>query len=125
MIKTACASDFYKKKPGYTRPPDSGTVILITRGRPYPWLDYDEWKQVLGPRYDTLNRWKTGEKTERDWKRYEKEFLPQMKEKQAVEAIEGLRQRTNKKSETITLLCYCPEGQHCHRHIIKSMIEEH
>lgn len=123
MIKTACASDFYKKKPGYVRPSDSGTVILITRGRPYPWLDYDEWKQVLGPRYDILNRWNTGEKTERDWKRYEEKFLPQMKEIEAVSAIAALRQRV-KKGETVTLLCYCKEGQHCHRYIIKSLIEE-
>ena len=46
-----------------------------------------------------------------------------MKELKSVEAIEALRRRV-KKGETITLLCYCKEGEHCHRDIIKSMIEE-
>ena len=39
-----------------------------------------------------------------------------------VKKIEELRQRVNN-GETITLLCYCKKGQHCHRDIIKSMIE--
>ena len=42
MIKTGYASDFKKNNP---RPANSGTVILITRGRPFPWLDYDEWQR--------------------------------------------------------------------------------
>ena len=46
------------------------------------------------------------------------------KEIKAIEAIEALRQRVKKKGETITLLCYCKEGEHCHRDIIKSLIEE-
>ncbi|SRR6266540_7171755 len=124
MIKTACASDFNKKKLGYVRPPTSGTLILITRGRPYPWLDYNEWKQVLSPSRETKDRWLNSEKTKRDWKRYEEEFLPRMKKREAIKAIEGLRLRA-KKGEIITLLCYCKKGQHCHRYIIKSLIEKH
>ena len=49
MIKTACASDFNKKNP---RPPNSGTVILITRGPPYKWLDYDEYIHILSPQQE-------------------------------------------------------------------------
>ena len=45
-----------------------------------------------------------------------------MKESKAVNKIEELRQRS-KKGETITLLCYCEKGKHCHRYIIKSLIE--
>ena len=90
-VKTACSSKsgFHKKNP---RPADSGTVILITRGWPYPWVDYDEYQPILSPHHDTKNRWFASEKTEADWKRYEEEFFPQMKEIKAVEAIEALRQ---------------------------------
>ena len=45
-----------------------------------------------------------------------------MKESMAVDKIEELRQRS-KKGEIITLLCYCEKGEHCHRYIVKSMIE--
>ena len=119
MIKTAYASDFNKKK---TRPPNSGTAVLITRGRPYPWLDYDEWSIDLSPLRGTLSKWKKSKQTEEDWKRYRVKFVPQMKESKAVNKIEELRQRS-KKGETITLLCYCEKGKHCHRYIIKSLIE--
>ena len=47
---------------------------------------------------------------------------PQMKETKPVEAIERLCQRV-KNGETITLLCYIRPEDHCHRNIIKSLIE--
>jgi uncharacterized protein YeaO (DUF488 family) len=124
MIKTACASDFNKKKVGYVKPPINGTLILITRGRPYPWLDYNEWKQVLSPSRETKDRWLKSKRTESDWKSYEEEFIPQMKKREAIKAIKGLSLRATK-GETITLLCYCKEGQHCHRYIVKSLIEKY
>jgi uncharacterized protein YeaO (DUF488 family) len=120
QIRTGYASDFKKKNP---RPANSGTVILITRGRPYPWLDYDEWIRVLSPQPQTKDRWLTSEKTEKDWKIYLDDFYPQMKEPKAVEAVAALRQRL-KNGETITLLCYCEPKEHCHRDIIKSLIED-
>jgi uncharacterized protein YeaO (DUF488 family) len=45
-----------------------------------------------------------------------------MKKNKAADKIELLRQR-HQGGETITLLCYCRSGQHCHRYIIKSLIE--
>jgi len=76
MIKTACASDFKKKNP---RPPNSGTVILITRGPPRPWLDYDEYIQILSPQWDTVKRWLSSKRTEKDWEIYLSDFNPEMK----------------------------------------------
>lgn len=119
MIKTGYASDFKKNNP---RPANSGTVILITRGRPFPWLDYDEWQRVLSPQKETKDRWLNSKKTEQDWKIYLDDFNPQMKEVSPVEAIERLHQRV-KNGETITLLCYCKPEDHCHRNIIKSLIK--
>ncbi|TLX83789.1 MAG: DUF488 domain-containing protein [Thaumarchaeota archaeon] len=46
-----------------------------------------------------------------------------MKEQPAREAIAELGQRSSS-GETITLLCHCGKGQHCHRYIIKSLIED-
>jgi uncharacterized protein YeaO (DUF488 family) len=112
-----------KTKSIYDHKEDSdGTRILITVGDPPTWLKYDEWKQELGPDWDTLMKWKYSKKTEEDWKRYEEKFLPQMKGQAAREAIAELRQRSSS-GETITLLCHCGSEQHCHRYIIKSLIE--
>lgn len=122
MIKTACASEFNKRKSGYSRPPKWGTLILITRGRPYPWLDYDEWKQILSPSRETKDRWLNSEMTELDWEMYKAEFLPQMKKRETIKAIKGIRKRAQK-GEIITLVCYCKKGQHCHRDIVKSLID--
>lgn len=121
MIKTGYASDFKKGQP---RPPNSGTVILITRSSPFKfnWLAYDEWQQVLSPQSKTLDRWLHSKKTEQDWKIYLIEFESQMKASEPVAAINKLCQRV-KNGETITLICFCKPGEHCHRYIIKSLIE--
>jgi uncharacterized protein YeaO (DUF488 family) len=101
-----------------------GTRILITRY--YPRFmkkgHFDERMLVLSPDRYTLFKWKHSKKTEEDWKSVEEKFLPQMKDLAAMEAIAELRRRSSS-GETITLLCYCKEGEHCHRHIIKSLIE--
>ena len=65
LIKTGYASDFNNKHP---RPAANDTVILIIRGRPFPWLDYDEWNQVLSPQRKTLRKWLLRKRTEEDWK---------------------------------------------------------
>jgi uncharacterized protein YeaO (DUF488 family) len=101
-----------------------GTRILITRKWP-PGQEkdnFDEWIKDLSPEEDTHNKWEDSKRTEEDWKRYSVKFYPQMKETKAADKIEELRQRS-KKGETITLLCYCEPGEHCHRYIVKSMIE--
>jgi uncharacterized protein YeaO (DUF488 family) len=119
MIKTGYASDFSKKHP---RPPDSGTVILITRGMPFNWLDYDEHIRVLSPQRKTKNKWLKSKQTEKDWKIYLDEFYPQMKTSEAISAMKALSGRV-RKGETITLICYCKPEVHCHRYIIKNLIE--
>lgn len=101
-----------------------GTRILITRKWPPGQKKdrFDEWIKDLAPKEDTLNKWEDSKRTEADWKSYTVMFYPQMKERAAVDKIEELRQRSNS-GEIITLLCYCEKGEHCHRYIIKSMIE--
>jgi uncharacterized protein YeaO (DUF488 family) len=112
-----------KTKSIYDHKEDSdGTRILITVGDPPNWLDHDDWKKELGPDWNTLMKWKYSKKTEQDWKIYEERLLAQIKGQPAREAIAELRQRSSS-GETITLLCHCGKGQHCHRYIIKSLIE--
>ena len=117
MIKT---KSIYKSKEE-----SDGTRILITRYYPrfMKKAHFDERMLVLSPDPDTLRKWKLSKKTEEDWKRIEEKFLPQMKDLAAMEAIAELRQRSSS-GETITLLCYCKEGEHCHRYLIKSLIED-
>jgi uncharacterized protein YeaO (DUF488 family) len=112
-----------KTKSIYDHKEDSdGTRILITVGDPPDWLDNDDWKKELRPDWNTLMKWKYSKNTE-DWKIYEERFLAQMKGQPAREAIAELRRRSSS-GETITLLCHCGKGQHCHRYIIKSLIED-
>lgn len=120
MVKTGYASDFNRKNP---RPANSGTVILITTGRRFPWLDCDEHIRELSPDRGPKDEWMRSKKTPKDWKRYLDKFFPKMKGEAAVSKIKELRSRSDN-GETITLLCYCKPGQHCHRDIIKAMIEK-
>ncbi|HEY7777944.1 MAG TPA: DUF488 family protein [Nitrososphaeraceae archaeon] len=101
-----------------------GTRILITRKWPHGQKKdlFDEWIKDLAPKEDTLNKWEDSKRTEEDWKRYTVLFYPQMKERKSADRVEELRQRS-KNGEIITLLCYCEKGEHCHRYIIKSMID--
>jgi uncharacterized protein YeaO (DUF488 family) len=101
-----------------------GTRILITRKWPGGQKKdrFHEWIKDLSLDLDPLNKWNDSRKSEADWKKYREKFLPQMKENQSSKIIEELRQRS-KNGETITLLCYCNPGEHCHRYIIKSLIE--
>jgi uncharacterized protein YeaO (DUF488 family) len=125
-VKVGYASDYNKKHP---RPANSGTVVLITRGRAYQWLDYDEHIKDLGPSQKLWLWWtrikKTRKPTEEDWQTYLDDFIPQMKEPKAITALNKLTDRIKDDGEIITLLCYCEPGQpyHCHRYIIKELID--
>lgn len=99
------------------------TRVLITFANNPAWLDYYDWKQDLGPDWDTLMKWKYSKKIEEDWKIYKETFLPKMKDLAAMEAIAEIRQRSSS-GYTITILCHCKTGEDCHSYIIKSLIED-
>ena len=106
---------------------NDGTRILIMRlwprgiGREKNKID--EWKKVLSPCRDTLNSWNNSKKTEQDWKLYLSKFQPQMKGKEESHEIQKLHVRSGN-GEVITLLCGYKHETHCHRYVIKSMIDE-
>ena len=60
-----------------------------------------------------------------DWTEYKKRFLMEMKSTDAQERIRKLKQLVND-GKDIALLCYCDftiVGDHCHRYIIKNLVE--
>ena len=127
MIKTGYALDYNKKKKAYVRPADSGTVMLITRyhARKFPHydVDYDDWINILYfPHLKTFSKWKKSKQAEEDWKEYLDAFYPQRKEPEPAAEMNKLAQRV-KNGESITLICACKPREHCHRYIIKSLIE--
>jgi len=99
-----------------------GERILVSRfwprGISKESLSLSQWLLALAPSKALVKDWKTGSLT---WAEYQNHFNGEMAAHQ--EEIEALAKRS--KSSTITLLCYEREGDpHCHRHLLKRMIEE-
>ena len=73
----------------------------------------------MAPSIELLRDWKAGNIS---WAEYEKRYHQEMSQQQ--EKIKKLAKRATDK--TITLLCFEREDDpHCHRHLLKSLIEEH
>jgi uncharacterized protein YeaO (DUF488 family) len=70
------------------------------------------------------DRWMHSKKTEKDWQLYERDFNTWINRPEARAMIEQLATRSSN-GEIITLLCYCRQGQHCHRDIVKTLIEKY
>ncbi len=110
MIKTKCifapTSD------------EDGERILISRGYPYHSdAHLDIWFVSLGPSKDLLDAWKADSIT---WEEYTDRYHEEMKSRTGL--IAKLAERSKK--GTITLLCFEKEDNpHCHRHLLKRLIE--
>lgn len=97
-----------------------GTRILIMRKYPrgISWNTIFSWAKNLSPSNELLSDWKNGLIT---WMEYENRFKEEMRLKR--NNIRLLAERS-KRGETITLLCNEKEDNpHCHRHILKNLIE--
>lgn len=101
-----------------------GTRIRVTR-RPYrrrkntpPFIMEKELDPA--PSAELLEDWKDKVIS---WEEYEKRYLEEMSGRSQQEKIKELAERS--KHETITLLCFEPEDDpHCHRHLLKKLIEK-
>ena len=113
-----------------------GCRILITRYRPQ-WVrkeneNWDEWDRRLAPSRDLHAAWygrkrENGKVVQRNlpqipWNEYKECFLKEMESAEAKEAIKSLRERSAK-GEIITVLCKCEDESHCHRSLVKKLIE--
>lgn len=99
-----------------------GERILVSRywprGISKERLSISQWIQNLAPSKILLQDWKAGSIT---WAEYESRYCEESKGQRGD--IETLAKRSN--FGTITLLCYEREGDpHCHRHLLKRMVEE-
>lgn len=78
-----------------------------------------EKARELAPSAELLNDWK---EKRISWGEYESRYLKEMLGQRQKEKIKELAERS--KHETITLLCFEPEGDlHCHRYLLRQLIE--
>ncbi|MDH5569598.1 MAG: DUF488 family protein [Nitrosopumilus sp.] len=95
--------------------------ILITRFYPrgIKKTHFDLWKKELAPSKQLLKDYKTKKKT---WEEFTESFQSELKDqKESIETIKDLKIKA--KSNNITLLCYEKEGESCHRHLLKKLLE--
>jgi uncharacterized protein YeaO (DUF488 family) len=105
--------------------PGDGLRILIARYRPRALPkhkeNWDEWYKDLA----SSKRLHKDYMKDRiiDWPEYKRRFLIEIvNSSEALEKIQELRLLS--KNKDITLLCHCHNvGDHCHRYLIKDMIQ--
>ena len=98
-----------------------GERILVTRywprGVSKQKIRLSEWRRDLAPSVELLKAWKAGQIS---WKEYEDRYRSEMSEQE--EEIQKLT--TEAAKGRISLLCFEKEQDpHCHRHLLKRMIE--
>lgn len=105
--------------------PDDGLRILIARYRPRALPkskeNWNEWWRDLAPS-KALHKDYMKDKII-DWTEYKRRFLSEItNNSEAMNRIQELRQLIIRSN--VTLLCHCYNvGDHCHRYLIKDMVE--
>lgn len=78
----------------------------------------DRYICVLGPSRETLHAFKSGAI---DWDEYARRYLEEIQNDEAQQALQEL---TAVAAEgTVTLMCICRDEAHCHRRLLKDLIE--
>jgi len=112
MIKTK----MLKEKPEI----GDGLRILVTRYHPrrsFESIKINRWMRKLAPSLELLKDWKDGKIRETE---YETRYRHEMKAQQ-----KALKELTDAaRNQVVTLLCFEPEGQFCHRHILRNIVED-
>ena len=115
--------------------PHDGLRILAARGRGrgLPANRFDVWMANLGPSEQLRDAILAGKIS---WREYTRRYLKELREAGGTD----LRNRRIKnhgqkftlrllqhlaKKQTMTLLCHCAEEEkHCHRHLLKALLEK-
>jgi uncharacterized protein YeaO (DUF488 family) len=111
------------------RSKDDGFRLLVCRYRPraLPKKDetWDLWWKNLGPSTDLHAAFYGKNGPPIGWEEYRRRYLEEMKGEEQREAIDYLAERVAS-GKTITLLCSsaCTDGIHCHRFLLKQLIED-
>lgn len=98
-----------------------GTRILVSRFYPRGVKrdHFELWIRGVSPEAKLLKSYK---KNEVNWRKFSSDFRKQLRTLEtSKEALEQIAQMSKK--DTVTLLCYEKEGEKCHRHIVKSVID--
>jgi uncharacterized protein YeaO (DUF488 family) len=102
------------------------------RGRSLPTTAYDVWMPNLAPSEALLRGFLDGEIT---WAEFSRRYTAQMGEDAAVDRENRTIKNHGQKftlrllqrlaqSGNVTLLCHCAEDEpHCHRHVLRRLIE--
>ncbi len=103
------------------RAPEDGTRLLVMRlwPRGVKKTHVDAWDRDLAPPIELMRGLLSGAVP---WATYKKEYLKAVK-KQAKEKLADLRARSAA-GETITLLCWCPDEERCHRSLLKKLLAD-
>jgi uncharacterized protein YeaO (DUF488 family) len=112
------------------REDDDGFRLLICRYRPRALPKkketWDLWWSQLGPSKELHAAFygKHGQKPI-NWEEYRRRYLEEMEGEQQRESIAVLAEKLTA-GKTITLLCSsaCTDVKHCHRTLLKELIEE-
>ena len=106
--------------------PDDGLKVLVCRYRPRALPKaketWDVWRKELGPSVELHADFYGKRGPPIDWATYKRRYLAEMKGQSA--AIRELAERV-KRGETVTLLCSsaCTDERHCHRTLLRGLIE--
>lgn len=101
---------------------EDGLRVLITRWYPrgVKREKYDVWVRELSPSPELLKKYKN---SEIKWVDFSASLLLEFKNNlDSVEALYTLRSKGA--LENITLLCYEKDGEQCHRHLVKNLIDD-
>ena len=99
-----------------------GLRVLITRWYPrgVKREKYDVWVRELAPSAELLKKYKN---SEIEWTEFSKLLLIELQSNlDSIEAIHALHSKGNHRD--ITLLCHEKDGDPCHRHMVKNLIDK-
>jgi uncharacterized protein YeaO (DUF488 family) len=99
--------------------PDDGYRLLVMRLWPRGMRKdaVDAWEPDLGPSRELLSAFRGGRI---DWESMARRYVDEMAgRKELVE-----RYRELARSRTVTLLCSCKDESHCHRTLLRGLLEQ-
>jgi len=105
-----------------------GTVRRPPRGVPKAEFAkrnyYDTWLPVLSPNPELMKKGQQAQSSgsASSWAAFARGFRAQMKQPEAAHALDllaALSHQTN-----LSLGCYCPDEQRCHRSILRALLAE-
>ena len=116
-------------------PRKDGLRILAARGRGRGLSSdrYDIWMANLGPSEQLRDAILAGKIS---WQQYSRRYLKELRESDRIDRRNKQIKNHGQKftlrllqhlarRRTVTLLCHCAENeQHCHRHLLKALLEQ-